>query len=132
MSSVVAEFTRAILKLFTLSRLNAAEATPEDIELQRSQALHLVDGLFKTNQLVYLVVSATKREWIKSTRFYHAVIPRLRKGPEMVLAVGTGLKVPVARILVKEFCRSAKSGGELVVQISKDPVPFDLLLGLYL
>lgn len=50
----------------------------------------------------------------------------LQKGPDMVIVVGTGLKVPGARRLVREFCRSAKSGGGLAVWINKDPVPSDL------
>ena len=50
----------------------------------------------------------------------------LQKGLDMVIVVGTGLKVPGARRLVKEFCRSAKNGGGLAVWINKDPVPSDL------
>ncbi len=44
----------------------------------------------------------------------------LRTGPDMVIVVGTGLKVPGARRLVREFCRSVKSRGGLAVWISKD------------
>jgi len=50
----------------------------------------------------------------------------LRTGPDMVIVVGTGLKVPGAKRLVKEFCRSVKSRGGLAVWINKDPVPSGL------
>jgi len=50
----------------------------------------------------------------------------LRTGPDMVIVVGTGLKVPGARRLVKEFCRSVKSRGGLAVWINKDPFPSGL------
>lgn len=50
----------------------------------------------------------------------------LRTGPDMVIMVGTGLKVPGARRLVREFCRSVKSRRGLAVWINKDPVPSGL------
>ena len=50
----------------------------------------------------------------------------LRTGPDMVIVVGTGLKVPGAKRLVKEFCRSVKSRGGLAVWINKDPIPSGL------
>ena len=40
----------------------------------------------------------------------------------MVFMVGTDLKGPGTRRLVREFCRSVKSRGELAVWISKDLV----------
>ena len=50
----------------------------------------------------------------------------LRTGPDVVIMVGTGLKVPGARRLVKEFYRSTKSRGGLAIWINKDPVPSGL------
>ena len=47
----------------------------------------------------------------------------LRTGPDIVIVVGTGLKVPGLRRLVKESCRSVKSRGWLAVWINKDPAP---------
>ncbi len=46
----------------------------------------------------------------------------LRTGPDMVIVVGTGLKMPRVRRLVKEFCRGVNSRGGLAVWINKDPV----------
>ena len=50
----------------------------------------------------------------------------LRTGPDMVIVVGTGLKVPGARRLIREFCRSVKSRGGLAIWINKHPVPSGL------
>lgn len=57
----------------------------------------------------------------------------VRKGPDVVLVVGTSLKVIGARRLVVELCRSAKARAGLTVWIGKDEppsnlrFPFDLL-----
>lgn len=44
----------------------------------------------------------------------------LRRGPEVILVVGTGPKVPGARRLVTELCRTAKARGRLTVWINKN------------
>jgi len=50
----------------------------------------------------------------------------LRRGPDIVLVVGTGLKVPGARRLVKELCRAAKHRSGLTVSARKDAQPCGL------
>ena len=50
----------------------------------------------------------------------------LRTGPDLVIVVGTGLIMPGARRLVREFYRNVKSRGGLAVWINKDPVPSGL------
>lgn len=39
----------------------------------------------------------------------------LRKGPDVILVAGTGLKVPGARTLVRELCGAAKAWGSIAV-----------------
>ena len=50
----------------------------------------------------------------------------LRNGPNVVLVVGTGLKVRGAKVLVRELCHSAKARGGLAVWVNKDLPPSDL------
>ena len=56
----------------------------------------------------------------------------LGTGPEIVLVVGTALKVPGARRLVKELCRAAKAQGGSTVWINKDALPSAFKLPLNL
>lgn len=46
----------------------------------------------------------------------------LRKGPDIILVVGTALKVPEARRLVRELCCAAARGG-LTARINKHAAP---------
>jgi NAD-dependent histone deacetylase SIR2 len=52
----------------------------------------------------------------------------LRTGPDVVLVVGTGLKVPGARRLVKELCRAAKHRNGFTIWASKDAPPRGLAI----
>ena len=56
----------------------------------------------------------------------------LGTGPEIVFVVGTALKVPGARRLVKELCRAAKDQGGSTVWINRDASPSALKLPLNL
>lgn len=47
----------------------------------------------------------------------------LRTSPDVVLMVGTGLKVPGARRLVKELCRVAKHRNGFIIWASKEAPP---------
>ena len=47
----------------------------------------------------------------------------LRTGPDVVLVVGTRLKVPGARRLAKELCRAAKYRNRFTIWASKDAPP---------
>ena len=47
----------------------------------------------------------------------------LRKGPDAVVVAGTGLKVPGARLMVRELCRTAKAQGGLAIWINKEAPP---------
>ena len=54
----------------------------------------------------------------------------LETGPDAVFVVGTALKVPGARKLVRELCRAAKAWGGMIVWINKDAPPSGLKLPL--
>ena len=45
----------------------------------------------------------------------------LRKRPDLVLVVGTRLKVPGASTLVRELCSTAQKNGGLAVWVNKEP-----------
>lgn len=52
----------------------------------------------------------------------------LRKGPDVILVAGTGLKVPGARTLVRELCHAAKARGSIAVWINEVSPPSGLNL----
>ncbi len=54
----------------------------------------------------------------------------LMTGPEVVLVVGTALKVPGPRRLVAELCHAAKAQAGSTVWINTDAPPFGLKLHL--
>ncbi len=50
----------------------------------------------------------------------------LRTGSNVVLMIGTGLKVSEARRLMKELCRVAKHRNEFIIWASKEASPRNL------
>jgi len=50
----------------------------------------------------------------------------LRKAPDLVIVVGTSLKVPGARRLAKELCRATKASGGTTAWINKEAAPSGL------
>ena len=66
----------------------------------------------------------------KGDRIGELVEQDLGIGPKVALVVGTALKVPGVRRLVRELCRAAKAQGGLTVWINKDAPPSSLKLPL--
>ena len=50
----------------------------------------------------------------------------MHKGPDAVLMAGTGLKIPGARLIVRELYRTAKARGGLAIWINKKAPPSGL------
>lgn len=56
----------------------------------------------------------------------------IRKGPDAVLVVGTALKVPGAKRLMRELCRAVKARDGLTIWISNALPPAALRISLNL
>ena len=84
------------------------------LERERMGKRQLGIGRLRPNVVLYEEESSMGHEIGQMTE------QDLKRGPEVVFVVGTGLKVPGARRLATELCRAAKAQGGLTVWINKD------------